>query len=80
MTRATVRWFSDEEGWGVLDTPEAPDGVFVHFGAIEMDGYQTLAAGQVVDVELEGPLAQPLEIEEDQSFRFSAKRVQPISS
>lgn len=57
VTLATVRWFSNEEGWGVLDAPEAPGGIFVHFSAIETDGYKTLREGQEVEIELEGPLS-----------------------
>jgi cold shock protein len=56
LVRATVRWFSDEEGWGVADAPEAPGGIFVHFSAIQADGYRTLHEGQALDVRLEGPL------------------------
>ena len=54
--RATVRWWSDGEGWGVLDAPTAPGGIFVHFSGIEGDGYRSLHAGQVVELDLEGPL------------------------
>jgi len=80
VVRGTVRSFSDEEGWGVIGTPEAPEAVFVFFGDIDMAGYKTLEVGHPVDFELEGPLPEPLEIEEGQSFRFRAKSVRPASS
>ena len=54
--QATVRRWDDEEGWGVLDAPEAPGGIFVHFSGIEGDGYRSLNTGQAVELDLEGPL------------------------
>jgi cold shock protein len=74
LIRATVRSWSNEEGWGVVDTPEADEaGVFVHFSAIEMDGYRSLSEGQVVEIELEGPL----DFEQD-GCRYRAIRVRPL--
>jgi cold shock protein len=43
-----VRTFDPDEGWGVIDAPEVPGGCFVHFSAIQMDGYRVLTAGQRV--------------------------------
>lgn len=73
ISRAKVRWFSDAEGWGVLDAPEAPGGAFVHFSHIEIEGYKTLRQNQVVEVELEGPLSF-----EQNGCRYRAARVRPI--
>ena len=73
ISRAKVRWFSDAEGWGVLDAPEAPGGAFVHFSHIEIEGYKTLRQNQVVEVELEGPLSF-----EQNGCRYRAARVGPI--
>jgi CspA family cold shock protein len=76
VTRATVRSFNDEEGWGVLDAPEAPGGVFVHYSDIEDDdpnAYKTLNEGQRVEIDLEGPL----QFEQD-GFRYRATRVKPL--
>ena len=56
MTRAKVKWWSDEEGWGVAEAPEAPGDIFVHFSFIEMEDYRSLREGQIVELELEGPL------------------------
>ena len=56
MTRAVVREWHDEEGWGVADAPEAPGGIFIHFSFIEADGYRSLEDGETVDLRLEGPL------------------------
>jgi CspA family cold shock protein len=49
---ATVREWSDEEGWGVLSADEAPGDIFVHFSNIQMDGYKSLEPGEQVEVEV----------------------------
>ena len=43
MTTATVRTWSDEEGWGVLDCAETPGGCFAHFSDVQMLGFRSLA-------------------------------------
>lgn len=53
---ATVAEWNDDEGWGVLEADAFPDGIWVHFSAINADGYQTLRPGQSVEVDVEGPL------------------------
>ena len=73
MIHAKVRWFSDEAGWGVLDAPEAPGGIFVHFSEIEVEGYRSLKEGEIVELDLEGPLS----FEQD-GCRYRAMRVKPI--
>jgi cold shock protein len=49
----SVRSFNADEGWGVLDGPDVPGGCWVHFSALAMDGYRTLAAGQQVSFRAE---------------------------
>jgi cold shock protein len=50
-----VRWYSEDEGWGVIDAPEVPGGCFVHFSNIEVDGYRALSKGQHVRLTYEDP-------------------------
>ncbi len=53
--KGTVKWFNDSKGYGFIEQ-EAGSDVFVHFSAINMDGYKTLKEGQVVEFEIvEGP-------------------------
>ncbi|MFE2376212.1 cold shock domain-containing protein [Streptomyces sp. NPDC059398] len=52
---ATVREWSDEEGWGVLDSPQTPGGCFGHYADIQALGCRTLPAGQQVDLVWEAP-------------------------
>lgn len=58
MPQGTVKWFSNEKGYGFIARPDGDD-VFVHFSAIEGDGYRTLHEGQEVEFEIEdGPKGQ----------------------
>ena len=51
MPEGTVKWFSNEKGYGFIEREEGDD-VFVHFSAINMDGYKTLTEGQRVEFEV----------------------------
>ena len=44
----TVKWFSAEKGYGFIAREDGPD-VFVHFSAIDGDGYRSLDEGQAVE-------------------------------
>jgi cold shock CspA family protein len=55
---ATVREWSDEEGWGVLSADDTPGDIFLHFSNIQMDGYKSLQPGEQVEVEVRGGTAQ----------------------
>ena len=46
-----VKWFNNEKGYGFIDYPNGED-IFVHYSAIKLDGYKTLAEGQIVTFEL----------------------------
>ena len=52
MEQGTVKWFNDEKGYGFISR-EAGDDVFVHFSAIQGDGFKTLEEGQSVTVDVE---------------------------
>lgn len=52
---ATVREWRDEEGWGVLDSPETPGGCFGHYADIQSPGFRTLSPGRQVELEWEAP-------------------------
>lgn len=50
-----VKWFNDAKGYGFISRAEGPD-VFVHYSAIQGDGFRSLAEGQTVQFEVtEGP-------------------------
>lgn len=46
-----VKWFNAEKGYGFIETEEGGD-VFVHFSAIQTDGFKTLEEGQSVEFEI----------------------------
>jgi cold shock protein len=52
MTEGVVKWFSAEKGFGFLSVEGQPD-VFVHFSAIQGNGYRNLEEGQRVKFEVE---------------------------
>jgi CspA family cold shock protein len=53
--QGTVKWFNASKGFGFIQRQSGED-VFVHFSAIQMDGYKTLAEGQAVEFEVrKGP-------------------------
>ncbi|MCD1260111.1 cold-shock protein [Paenibacillus athensensis] len=47
----TVKWFNAEKGFGFITVDGGPD-VFVHFSAIQGDGFKTLDEGQAVEFEV----------------------------
>jgi CspA family cold shock protein len=49
--KGTVKWFSDSKGYGFIAREGGPD-VFVHYSAIQGDGFKTLREGQEVEFEL----------------------------
>jgi CspA family cold shock protein len=49
--KGTVKWFNDSKGYGFIQQTEGED-VFVHFSAIEADGFRTLAEGEQVEFEI----------------------------
>ena len=52
MEQGKVKWFNSEKGFGFIER-EGGDDVFVHFSAIQSDGFKTLDEGQEVTFEIE---------------------------
>jgi cold shock protein len=69
--QGTVEWWSNEDGWGCLASPEAPGGAFVHFSEVEVDPANLLPAERV-EFDLEDyPHGQD-------GFYYRAYRVKPL--
>ena len=52
MNNGTVKWFNSEKGYGFISNDNGGDDVFVHFSAIQGNGFKTLAEGQRVEFEI----------------------------
>lgn len=59
--RGTVKWFNNSKGYGFIGQEGGPD-VFVHFSAVQADGYKSLQEGDTVEFEItqgqKGPQAE----------------------
>ena len=53
MNHGTVKWFNESKGFGFISNDDGSGGVFVHFSAIQCDGFKTLAEGQKVTYDTE---------------------------
>jgi CspA family cold shock protein len=52
MARGRIKWFNDAKGYGFIEQPDGQEDVFVHFSAINMEGFKTLSEGQEVEFEI----------------------------
>ena len=52
MAEGTVKWFNPEKGYGFISDDNGQGDIFVHFSAINADGYKTLEEGQTVEFDV----------------------------
>ena len=62
MSTGKVKWFKSDKGYGFITVEGQTKDVFVHFSAINVDGFKTLEEGQIVEFDINetdrGPQAQ----------------------
>lgn len=52
MARGRVKWFNENKGYGFIEQEDGSGDVFVHFTAIQEEGFKTLTEGQEVEFEI----------------------------
>ena len=56
MAQGTIKWFSDQKGYGFVTPDGSGKDVFVHFSALQGEGFKTLAEGQRISFDItQGP-------------------------
>ncbi|MEN8131889.1 MAG: cold-shock protein [Pseudomonadota bacterium] len=67
MATGTVKWFNESKGYGFISPSDGSKDVFVHFSAIQGQGFKTLSEGQTVSFGVEsgpkGPQAVQVTVE-----------------
>ena len=66
MAQGTVKWFNAEKGYGFITVTDGGQDVFVHYSAVDMNGYKVLEEGQAVVFEVgtgdKGPQAESVRL------------------
>ena len=53
MATGKIKWFNDQKGFGFIADDNGGEDVFVHFSAVQMEGFKSLKEGQSVDYDAE---------------------------
>ncbi len=61
--QGTIKWFSCQKGYGFIETTESDDEIFVHYSAIDGDGYRKLRHGDLVVFQMKTASKGPQAVE-----------------
>jgi len=66
MEKGKIRWFNNKKGYGFIEKDSDGKDIFVHFSAIDMEGYKTLKTNDIVTFEIiegdKGPQASKVKV------------------
>lgn len=81
MAKGSVKWFNDSKGYGFIHADGSDRDIFVHYTAIQGDGFKTLDEGQKVEFELingpKGPLATNVSKLREEASELTSSTSQP---
>ncbi|CAA0205496.1 Cold+shock-like+protein+CspE [Escherichia coli] len=73
--KGNVKWFNESKGFGFITPEDGSKDVFVHFSAIQTNGFKTLAEGQRVEFEITN--GRPFCCKRNRSVRYVSKNSKP---
>ncbi len=76
--KGNVKWFNESKGFGFITPEDGSKDVFVHFSAIQTNGFKTLAEGQRVEFEITNG-ARPFCCKRNRSVRYVSKIQNPLN-
>ena len=82
MAQGTVKWFNAEKGFGFIAQEDGGDDVFVHYSAIQTQGYKTLDENQKVEFDVtQGPKGPQAEnVRRSLTFQIRTRREAPSAA
>ncbi len=75
--KGNVKWFNESKGFGFITPEDGSKDVFVHFSAIQTNGFKTLAEGQRVEFEITNGAKGPFCCKRNRSVRYVSKNSKP---
>lgn len=62
MMQGKVKWFNDKLGYGFIICEDLDHDVFVHYSAVQMDGYKSLNEGDIVTFSIDEELGRAIDV------------------
>ena len=82
MEKGKIRWFNNKKGYGFIQKDSDSKDIFVHFSAIDMEGYKTLKTNDLVEFEItqgdKGPQASMVKVIGEAPKEETSEPIEPI--